>query len=82
MSGWISSIHQHSSAFCHVVADCIAYFIPLPAQKVQQMRDQVEPLERQRLYGAWFERIVTHDAHAAVLRTAERYLSALQQIPD
>ncbi|HVU69691.1 MAG TPA: hypothetical protein VHD63_21335 [Ktedonobacteraceae bacterium] len=46
------------------------------------MRDQVEPLARQRLYGAWFERIVTYDAHAAVLRTAERYLSALQQIPD
>jgi hypothetical protein len=56
--------------------------IPLPAYKVQQMRDRVAPLPFERLYGAWFERIVTHDAHSAVLRSAERYISALQKIPD
>lgn len=56
--------------------------IPLPAREVQRMRDRVEPLQFERLYGAWFERIVTHDAHDAVLRSADRYIRALQNVLD
>lgn len=56
--------------------------IPLPASVVQRIRDRVEPLQFERMYGAWFDRVVSYDAHAAVLRSAERYIRALQQIPD
>lgn len=56
--------------------------IPLPAAEVQRMRDRVEPLRFERLYGAWFERVITFDAHEAVMRSADRYLQALQRIPD
>lgn len=54
--------------------------IPLPAATVQRIRDTIEPWPFERLYGAWFERIVKHDAHTAVLRSAERYIQALQTV--
>jgi hypothetical protein len=56
--------------------------IPLPATEVQRIRERVEPLPFERLYGAWWDRVVTHDAHQAVLRSAERYIQALQHIPN
>jgi hypothetical protein len=56
--------------------------IPLPAAVVQRMREKVEPLQFESLYGAWFERVIPHDAHASVIRSAERYISALQHIPE
>jgi hypothetical protein len=56
--------------------------IPLPATEVQRIRDRVEPLQFETLYGAWFDRIITHDARECVLRSAERYISALQHVPD
>lgn len=56
--------------------------IPLPAAEVQRIRDRVELLQFESLYGAWFERIITHDARQSVLRSAERYLRALQHVPD
>lgn len=55
--------------------------IPLPAAEVQRIRDKVEPLQFERLYGAWFERVMAHDAHAAVLRSADRYIHALEHVP-
>jgi hypothetical protein len=56
--------------------------IPLPAAVVQRIRDKVEPLQFERLYGAWFERIVARDAHTVVLRSAERYIQALDHVPS
>lgn len=56
--------------------------LPLPAAEVERIRKRVEPLVFERLYGAWFERVVTQDAHAAVLRSAERYIRALQGVLD
>lgn len=53
-----------------------------PAGEAQRMRDKVEPLAFERLYGAWFERIVMQDAHAAVPRSADRYIRALQNVLD
>jgi hypothetical protein len=38
------------------------------------------PYKFERLYGAWFERFVAQDAHNAVLRSAERYIRALQSV--
>jgi hypothetical protein len=56
--------------------------LPLPAAEVQRIRERIEPLAFERLYGAWFERVVERDAHAAVLRSADRYLCALQGVLD
>jgi len=54
--------------------------IPLPASEIQRIRDAIEPYRFERLYGAWFERVVTHDAHTVVLRSAERYMRTLQSV--
>ncbi len=54
--------------------------IPLPVAEIQRIRDTIAPYQFERLYGAWFERVVSHDAHAVVLRSAERYIRALQSV--
>jgi hypothetical protein len=54
--------------------------IPLPAAEVQRIRERVESLPFERLYGAWWERGVAHDAHQAVLRSAERYIQVLYHV--
>jgi hypothetical protein len=54
--------------------------IPLPAAEILRIQETIEPYQFERLYGAWFERIVTQDAHDAVLRSAERYIRALQSV--
>lgn len=56
--------------------------LPLPVAEVQRIREKVEPLAFARLYGAWFERVVVQDARAAVLRSADRYIRALQGVLD
>jgi hypothetical protein len=55
--------------------------IPLPATAIKRIRDTIAPYSFERLYGAWFERTVTHDARAVVLRSADRYIRALQSVP-
>jgi hypothetical protein len=37
----------------------------------------VEPLDFDRIIGAWWGRVVPRDAKAAVRRSAERYLQAI-----
>lgn len=51
--------------------------IPLPARAVEKVVRAVEPYAFERLYGAFAERHVLHDAKAAVRRSAERYLTAI-----
>jgi glyoxylase-like metal-dependent hydrolase (beta-lactamase superfamily II) len=53
--------------------------IPLPASEVERIRDTIKAYTFERLYGAWFDRIVAADAHNAVLRSADRYIQALQK---
>lgn len=53
--------------------------IPLPASEVRRMRDRVTHYDFERLYGAWFPTIVAKDAKNAVMRSAERYIRALEQ---
>jgi hypothetical protein len=55
--------------------------IPLPASEVQRIKNTIAPCHFERLYGAWFERTVAHDAHEAVLRSADRYIRALGAVP-
>ncbi len=51
--------------------------IPLPARKVSEIVTAVSPYNFDRIYGAWWGRVVMHDAKAAVARSAERYIVAL-----
>jgi len=52
--------------------------IPLPAREIERMRGILETLEFDRVYGAWWERVMLGDAKAKVLRSADRYLRAIQ----
>jgi len=51
--------------------------IPLPAHAVQRIVAAVEPYPFDRIYGAWWERVVRQDGQAAVQRSAERYIRAI-----
>jgi hypothetical protein len=53
--------------------------IPLPASEVKRMADVVAHYNFERLYGAWFHTIVAGDAKNAVLRSADRYIRALER---
>lgn len=50
--------------------------IPLPAEKVRDIASKVGALPFNRIYNA-FHRIVKEDARAAVQKSAERYIAAL-----
>ncbi len=52
--------------------------IPLPAQKVKNIVEAVEPYEFNRIYGGFEGRIVHTDGKNAVYRSAERYLQAIK----
>ena len=53
-------------------------YIPLPAATVRRMVERLEPYRFERVYGAWFGAVVRADAKAAVRRSAERYIQALE----
>lgn len=53
--------------------------IPLPKQRIQAIRDAVQALSFDRLYGGWFERVIERDAKRSVLSSADRYIAALTQ---
>lgn len=52
--------------------------IPLPAARVEAIAATVAPFGFERLYGGWWDRVVPQDAHAAVARSAARYVAALE----
>ncbi len=52
--------------------------IPLPAANVQRIAAKLEPYPFERIYGAWFETVVQRDGAAALRRSAERYVAALE----
>ncbi len=52
--------------------------IPLNARAVRQVVEAVEPFEYDRIYGAWWGRVVPEDAKAAVRRSADRYIRAIE----
>ncbi len=53
--------------------------LPLPAREIRRIRETIAPYAFERLYSAWFERVVSADASAAVQRSAERYLKAIEE---
>ena len=53
--------------------------IPLNAKTVQHIVDCVEPYDFDRIYGGWWDSIIKSNAKAAVRRSAERYIRAIQE---
>lgn len=53
--------------------------IPLPAHEVRRIVASVEPYAYDRIYGAWWDRVVAESAKAAVARSAARYIQAIQR---
>jgi glyoxylase-like metal-dependent hydrolase (beta-lactamase superfamily II) len=51
--------------------------VPLPAHVVERMARRVADLRFDRIYGAWWDRVVDRDGEEAVRRSAHRYLAAL-----
>ena len=52
--------------------------IPLPAATVQRVAGAVEPFPFDRIYGAWWDRVVPSGARTTVARSAARYVAALE----
>jgi hypothetical protein len=52
-------------------------YLPLPAATVERMVEHLEPYPFEHIYGAWFGAVLRNDGKAAVRRSAERYLRAL-----
>ncbi len=56
--------------------------VPLPAHIVRRIAGRVSDLRFDRVYGAWWGRVVDSDGQAAVARSAERYVAALESTAD
>jgi hypothetical protein len=54
-------------------------YIPLPAREVRRIRAAVAELSFDRLYGAFWPSVMDPDARAKVLRSADRYIAALER---
>ena len=52
-------------------------YIPLGAAEIERIVEVLEPLRYDRLYGAWWGRVVATDAKNVVRRSAKRYLQAI-----
>jgi len=52
--------------------------IPLPAHTVRQIVAAVEPFAFDRIYGAWWNRVVKSEAKSAVTKSAHRYITAIE----
>jgi hypothetical protein len=52
--------------------------IPLSASTVRRIVASVDPFEFERVYGAWWGKTVLTEAKAAVRRSGERYIRALE----
>ena len=63
----------------NVLWDCVPLLnlIPLPAASVRRVVESVELFDYERIYGAWWGKVVSRDAKSAVHRSAERYIRAI-----
>ena len=51
--------------------------IPLPAREVERIAAALEPFEFDRIYGAWWNRVIRGDGKSIIRRSAARYVRAL-----
>lgn len=63
--GWVSFMYSYPN------------LIPLNASAVRHIASAVEPYSFDRIYGAWWPRVIPEEAKAGVRRSAERYIRAL-----
>ena len=56
--------------------------IPLPAASVGEIGEKVGRLEFDRIYGAFWARVIPANARAVVQRSVKRYLAAITSEPD
>ncbi|WP_158705009.1 NAD-dependent epimerase/dehydratase family protein [Salinibacter altiplanensis] len=56
--------------------------VPLPADTVRRIGEQVGSLAFDRIYGAWFDHVVRGGAKAAVRRSVKRYNESLSDPPS
>ena len=54
-------------------------YIPLAAAAVRRVVAAVEPYAYDRIYGAWWDKVIASNGKAAVARSMERYLRAIEQ---
>jgi hypothetical protein len=57
-------------------------YIPLSAHAVRAIAAAVEPYRFEAIYGAWWGRSISADARAALARSVERYVAALEGVYD
>jgi predicted RNase H-like nuclease len=55
--------------------------IPLPADEVERMAAALDGYEFERIYGAWWDRVVDTNGKDVVRRSAERYVRAVTTEP-
>jgi hypothetical protein len=53
--------------------------IPLPPSKVEHVAEALAPFAFERIYGAWWDRVVTTGGSEAVRRSADRYVRAVTE---
>src|SRR5207244_12778823 len=63
--GWVSFMYSYAT------------LIPLSAAEVRRIAATLDPWKFDRIYGAWWDRVIDTDGRAAVRRSAERYARAL-----
>ncbi len=54
-------------------------FVPLPASTIRQIVAAIEPWDFDRIYGAFWGKVVSQEAKASVLTSAERYIQAISE---
>ena len=52
--------------------------IPVNANAVRHIVMALEPLQFDRIYGGWFDRVILQQAKESITRSAERYLRSIQ----
>lgn len=52
--------------------------IPLPAREVRRIAATVEPLPFERIYSAWWDRVLERDGKARLAASVERYVRAIE----
>ena len=60
-AGWVSFMYSYPN------------LIPLPAEEVWRVAASVEPYDFDRIYGAWWDRVLLSGGQEAVTRSAQRY---------
>lgn len=53
-------------------------YVPLSAAAVERSVQAVGPFEFDRVYGAFWDWVISHDGKAAVSRSSERYQRAIR----